>query len=173
MSEIGAYEKRAAEWRKNWARGEWDNEPNREEFEHAGLPCILQRGPSGAWCGYVGISPGHPLHGIGYSGTTDKDGNYSSSPVSDLDVHGGITYAEHCAGSICHVPKPGESEHAWWLGFDCAHSGDLSPKSLKFDEDNGYGPSPYETYKTMSYARRQTERLAKQLRDMTQGPSTP
>lgn len=52
-----------------WGDGPWQQEPDRLEFEHAGLPCILNRAPvTGAWCGYVGVPPGHKLYGIWYGG---------------------------------------------------------------------------------------------------------
>ncbi len=39
--------------RKAWPPGEWDSEPDREEFRHAGFPCLVVRGPMGALCGYT------------------------------------------------------------------------------------------------------------------------
>jgi hypothetical protein len=64
--------------------------------------------------------------------------------------------------SVCHVVD-GE-DAVWWLGFDCAHSGDLSPGIIRFEKLHGIGPSPYaETYKNMAYVTEQVESLAKQL----------
>lgn len=99
----------------------------------------------GAWCGYVAVPPGHALHGRGYDDP-------------DVDVHGGLTYADACHGPICHVPKPGEPDDVWWFGFDCAHAWDMSPGSLQF-----HRPMPDEVYRTVEYARRETESLAEQL----------
>ncbi len=145
--------------RTGWTSGPWDNEPDRVEFEHAGLPCILHRSPAGHWCGYVGVSPVHPLHGKSYDSYEDEAEGTYSSPVDALLVHGGITYGHECVDPICHVPKPGEPEHLWWLGFDCAHSGDYSPRDFR----NGDIPNGYEVYKTAAYVRRETEQLAEQL----------
>lgn len=126
-----------------WGPGQWQDEPNRFAWEHAGLPCILHRGYGGAWCGYVGLSPGHPHHGKHYTNV-------------DADVHGGLTYAEHCSGHICHQPKPGEPEDIWWLGFDCNHSTDLAPgASLLLNS--------FDHYWTFAEAKADTERLADQL----------
>jgi hypothetical protein len=41
---------------------EWDNEPDRVEFESLGLPCLIVRNPFGALCGYVGVPEGHPWY---------------------------------------------------------------------------------------------------------------
>jgi len=40
----------------------------------------------GAWCGYVGVPKGHPYHGNSY----DHDG-------VNVDVHGGLSFANGCA----------------------------------------------------------------------------
>lgn len=124
--------------------GPWMDEPDRVEFRHAGFPCILHRGGGGAWCGYVGLPPGHAAHGKNYSDV-------------DVDVHCGLTYGQSCGGAICHVPAPGEPDDLWWLGFDCSHLFDWRP----VDGDE-YG-DPRGSYKTVGYAKRETERLAEQL----------
>lgn len=53
-SEACEHEKKA-----KWPVGPWTTEPDRVDFRHAGLPCILHRGFLGAWCGYAGVPPGH------------------------------------------------------------------------------------------------------------------
>lgn len=132
--------------RSRWSSGPWDNEPDRVEFEHAGFPCIVQRVESGHLCGYVAVPPGHPWHGKAYDEV-------------DADVHGGLTYAEKCGGKICHIPKPGESDDVWWLGFDHAHGGDMRPG----DEYRGLG-WPGATYKGINYVKGGCERLAEQAK---------
>src|SRR5438067_12443361 len=114
----------ASEKRK-WGPGPWQDEPDRVDFEHAGLPCLILRGPVGAWCGYAAVPPGHPLHGKGYSELYD----YETESGIDIRVHGGLTYAGACSGDICHVPRLGEPDDVWWFGFDCSHAGDLAPES--------------------------------------------
>lgn len=138
--------------RPQWGAGPWTEEPNRQEFEHAGLPCIIHRGGSGAWCGYVGVKPGHPLHRLGYN--DDK---------VNVEVHGGLTYSEKCAGHICHVAKPGEPDDVWWFGFDCAHSWDVAPGLQRFMDRYEFNAS----YKDVFYAIAETERLARQLAAVT------
>jgi len=125
-------------------RESWKTEPDRVEFEHAGLPCILRRGPLGAWCGYAAVPPGHPYHG-------------KSMDDIQVDVHGGVTYAEACQGEICHVPKPGEPDDVWWIGFDCSHAWDLVPGMLR------YGVSAGQIYRDRAYVTGETKRLAEQL----------
>lgn len=122
--------------RTDWPSGEWDNEPDKVQWtdEATGLVCLAHRSRMGAWCGYVGLPPSHPLYEREY-GDIYKN-------VANLDVHGGLTYSAACQPNhdpvtgrgICHVPEPGEPDNLWWLGFDCAHAGDLSPDMVKHQE---------------------------------------
>lgn len=152
--------------KSKWGDGPWTHEPDRVEWRHKGLPCLMARGPSfsGHWCGYVAVPPGHPYHGKHYD-------------TPDVRVHGGLTYADKCSGHVCHVPKPGEPDDVWWFGFDCAHSGDLSPAMRARYLHVGYpfDSEPYnhkkalastaftDVYRDLDYVRAQTNRLAKQL----------
>lgn len=133
--------------RTNWNRGPWDNEPDRVDFITNGYAAFTLRGPMGSWCGYVGVPETHPAFGKDYS-----------SIELELDVHGGITYAEKCQGAICHIPAPGMPDEVWWLGFDTAHYMDLSPK------DNYVSPDA--TYRDIGYIIAECIRLAKQLKKM-------
>jgi hypothetical protein len=124
--------------------------------EESGLPCVMKRHPrSGHWCGYVGVPPGHSEHG--------KDWDSAR-----LKCHGGVTYADGCDGDpemgVCHVPEPGEPDDVWGLGFDYAHSGDLSPwvDNPIFDG---------ERYWTQSMVERDVEDAASDLHAMTKGES--
>jgi hypothetical protein len=160
--------------RGGWPSGPWDAEDDRYEWRTtAGLTGLVVRGPSGALCGYVGVPSGHPAHGRSSessdsyerdeTGALDFD-RPKTNPVRDLRAHGGITYAKSCAGRICHVPAPGEPEHLWWLGFDCAHSWDACP-------DRERGPiGGQRVYRDISYVRCEVERLAEQLAALTVSP---
>jgi hypothetical protein len=133
--------------RNGWPTGEWDSEPDRLDFEYAGFSCLLLRGPVGSWCGYVGVPESHSAFGKDYNSV-------------DVEVHGGLTYANTCNGHICHVPGPGMPEKVWWLGFDTAHLYDLGPAMIKYQTSKFHTD---DVYRTMNYTRQQTERLAEQL----------
>ena len=143
--------------RKGWAPGPWDGEPDKVQWNHAGLACLAVRNHSGNWCGYVGVPNGHPAYGQDYDNV-------------DVDVHGGLTYADRCQvdGPICHVAEPGFPEDVWWLGFDTAHAGDLAPSSSS-DYAKGLYPalSEYKVYRDLGYITRETNRLAEQLGSRT------
>lgn len=103
--------------KRAWEPGPWHAEPDKMQWQDAqtGLTCLAVRGPMGAWCGYVGVPESHPWHGLGYGAVPDMG-------------HGGLTFADECmkeAGvrDICHIG----TDRPWWLGFDCAHAGDLCP----------------------------------------------
>jgi hypothetical protein len=154
----------AQEWgipKAEWGEGPWQHEPDRVEFKHVGLPCLMVRGPMGSWCGYVAVSPGHPFHGKDYD-------------TPDVEAHGGLTYASQCAGHICHVPEPGEPDDVWWFGFDTGHCWDIMPamsarlKQLKvelpsFPPHTGNPLDGITQYRDMNYVRAEVERLAEQL----------
>ena len=146
-----------------WPSGEWDGEPDKVQWPDAatGLPCLAVRHPRrGNWCGYVGLPPEHPLYG--------KD--YSDEAVS-FDVHGGMTFADQCrpggdeSHGVCHVPGPGEPDHVWWFGFDCAHSCDCSPDDVKLANERGYPFTLHgdEIYRSLSYVHVECTRLAEQV----------
>jgi hypothetical protein len=150
--------------KSGWPRGEWDHEPDKVQWidEATGLDCLAVRQPRlGHWCGYVGLPPGHGCHGED-EGTVCVAGD---GGPDHPDVHGGLTYASACqegddeSSGICHVPAPGRPADVWWLGFDCAHSGDFSPGAFRVDG------SPYDhgTYCDLGYVRWQVKRLAGQL----------
>jgi hypothetical protein len=166
--------------RSKWPRGPWDAEPDKLQWRtEAGLPGLIVRGPMGNLCGYVGVVEGHPCFGRDYcrdyergaDGETDYE-KPLPNPVIDLQVHGGITYGAACAGHICHVPEPGESDHVWWLGFDAGHSGDFSPGMASLlreawrPGDGARRDTPEsrgETYRDVIYMRGEVEQLAEQL----------
>lgn len=140
--------------RAGWEQGEWDSEPDRVDFHHAGFACLALRNfYVGNWCGYVGVPSNHPHY----------NADYNDVPV---DCHGGLTYGEVCDGShICHVPQPGESDDLFWFGFDCNHSWDIAPGSIMRDKQYGFdrGVDPQSSYRSLNYVRHEIESLAEQL----------
>ena len=79
--------------------------------------------------GYVVLPEGHPLHGMGY---------YDIPESHEIDVHGGMTYAESAYQSSDEVKEQLELDGSEWVfGFDTAHGYDCPrtwPKSAVEDE---------------------------------------
>jgi hypothetical protein len=147
-----------------WPSGEWDSEPDKVQWQDkkTGLPCLAVRHRDyGHWCGYVGVTDQHPWYGKDCDALNDNP-----------DVHWGLTYADKCQPSddeskgICHVPAPGEPDHVWWFGFDCAHSGDASPQDFAYWEKRG--EVPYANYRSLSFVKNQCKKLAEQLFEVKQ-----
>lgn len=149
---IQEHQNHCEEVKKNLPDGPWMNEIHRLEFKHEGLDCLINRNPSlFVWCGYVGVPKGHALYGTHYDDV-------------NVDVHGGLTFSRECHGYVCHQAN----NEVWWLGFDCAHMGDLMPEmmsawrmlllnGLSFDAEVSRG------YKNIDYVREETKRLAEQI----------
>jgi hypothetical protein len=143
-----------------WGPGPWQDECDKLQWpdEETGLPCLIVRNRFGALCGYVGVAEGHPWFRADYD-------------IPEVDVHGGLTFAAPCSpnedesSGICHVPDPGEPEHVWWFGFDCAHANDLCPGMLARECALGLSTrgSEEDEYRDMTYVRAECARLAKQL----------
>lgn len=134
--------------KSGWGPGPWQDEPDRLEFEHEGFPCLITRVPRmGHLCGYVAVPPGHPWHGQDYNDI-------------DASVHGGLTYAKFCSGNICHVPKPGEPDNVYWLGFDHAHCNDLQPGSPHYQ----LPMYPGAVYRDIEYVKVGCQSLAEQAK---------
>ena len=136
-----------------WGPGQWNDEPDKVHFvvKENGMDGLAVRGPHGGWCGYIAIEPGHPDHGKDY----DSVG---------VEVHGGLTYGSLCQedGKICHVPREGRPHDVFWLGFDCAHYGDISPA---YDWQNRREIGGYGSYKSLPYVLNQCVELSRQLKE--------
>ena len=131
----------------------------------AGLRAVCMMTTMGHRCGYDEVPQGHPLHGLGYSDTTDaivfdpesvEIGKKSPilaltagvgaapgetirrSPDIAFDVHGGLTFSGGGRG------YPVESD-GWWFGFDCAHAGDLTRYSDGVERTEEYVVSECES----------------------------
>jgi hypothetical protein len=145
--------------KSKWPRGPWDHEPDRIDFRHAGLPCLMLRHPrQGHWCGYAAVPVGHPLYGQ----------KFQDGAVDTIDAHAGINYSSACDGEcVCHVPEAGESDDVWWFGFDCHNFRDLGPGVDGILRADGNSAWPMETYKDAPYVRRIVEKMAEQLAAIT------
>lgn len=140
--------------KEGWPDGPWKNEPDKRQWldPETKLPCLIVRGPLGALCGYVGVPKGHPWYQVDYD-----------SVGKDPDVHGGLTFSDHCQEGegdrkICHVVEEGEDDHVWWLGFDCAHCFDLVPGM----GTRLHGVTGEDVYRDFDYVTKEVERLAVQ-----------
>lgn len=121
----------------------------------AGLPAMIILTPMGSHCGYVGVPPEHPAHGM----------DYDQPLLEDIEVHGGLTYASK--------PPLQEGSDYWALGYDCAHLGDLVPSISTalnvyrmFDE--GIEGANGDVWRDEAYCTGQCESLAEQLRALGQ-----
>lgn len=166
-----------------WGPGPWDNEPNRIEFEAAGLRCIMLRHMRfGHWCGYVRVGDDHPWNGMCYSDRIEKPPadlvhrpvNMDSVGVINffiaalegvdleqqctlsmlIDAHGGLTWA----GS-----GPEDGADGWWFGFDCNHCNDLSPGMEAIMSKFNFPIMGDRVYRDAAYVRSITESVARQL----------
>lgn len=140
--------------KSSWGPGPWQGEPDKIHWidPETDLDCLMHRGPGGHWCGYVAVTEGHPAF----------EKNYDDV---DVDAHGGLTFASFCqknvtdeSEGVCHVPQPGRPDRVWWLGFDFAHYGDLSPA-------HRYGIGD-ERYADRAHVEREVGEVARQLAAM-------
>jgi hypothetical protein len=90
--------------KRSWPPGIWHMEPDVERWIDAAtrLACVAVRGDTGELRGYVGVSPGHLLHGVAYYGcwrggckATERgdDCDCPHRPEGWLSCHGGLTYS--------------------------------------------------------------------------------
>jgi len=121
--------------------GPWDSEPDRAEFEHEALPCLVMRNGCGAWCGYVHVPPYNPVLVDAY----DPEG-YEYWPFY---VHGGITWS----GSR----EFRDGRRLFCVGFDLNHGSDGAPGDFRY-HDRLKG-----AYRDFEYAVSETQSLAAQV----------
>lgn len=148
-----------------WGNGPWVNEPDKKQWldEETGLACLIVRNThcTGSWCGYVGVKEGHPFYGKEYN---DID--------EDIEVHGGLTFAGECQErendfeGVCH--KVDGEDKVWWLGFDCAHSGDLCPQMDAYRKQHMNSFYDFgDSYRDIDYVTAEVKNLAKQMKGNT------
>lgn len=145
--------------------GIWMDEPDEVEWDSDEwrVPCLIMRTPAlGNLCGYVGVAPAHPWHGLGLNGLD-----------AVCSVHWGITWA--APRDHLRVTRTDETvaDH-WYIGFDCAHAFDLVPHYRTLFRERAVQPlyiasgppaPPYtDVYKDFVWVRRRVEELAEQAR---------
>ena len=145
-----------------WDDGEWVNEPDFIEFEYEGFDCQVLRTFAfehtgdmfgGHLCGYVCIPESHPYHGI----------NFFDLKAPDIEVHYGITYNQI-------------RDEKYWIGFDCAHSSDITPSMERYKRQNNILkelpdhfknlPMFNTTYKNISFAIGECKSIVDQIKDL-------
>lgn len=143
--------------KSKWHKGEWENEPDKIQYTDpaTGFPCLIVRTTLGHLCGYVGVNNQHKYFEKGYD---------------EIPVDIELTYSDLCQPStdenqhtICHIPGKGETDNIWWLGFDCAHLGEISPGMSFYGNENLGSMCKGEIYKNMNYVKKEISSLARQL----------
>lgn len=129
-------------------------------YSHGLQYLIVQHPHSGHLCGYVRLPRTSQLYKVankkklGYKygkaiskkKTTVRRG-YDARDIEGLRVHGDITFAG---------TKPHKFARGYWIGFDCAHAGDLCPAPSRSDE--------FSVFRTPEFVRQQLALLAAQVR---------
>lgn len=152
--------------KKDWLLDISKTEPDKACWidEATKLNCMILRNSVGVLCGYVGVPPEHPLHGIDYNNIRIPKDDY-------IEVHGGLTFSDFSqktkdiSKGLCHSKEEmvkillGEKELIWWFGFDCGHLGDIAPKLKNIFKNESFK----ETYRTFKYVRLECIRLAQQI----------
>lgn len=138
--------------KSKWSPGLWHSEPDEVRFiTSTGLLAMIRRNAAmGTLCGYVGVPQHHSLYGKAY------DNEVVLKSISN--VHGGITYDGHLIVGV----------DQWWFGFDCSHSFDIAPAQTSLADNYSYSYSDkgdVVSYKSITFAVSQLERLAQQLVD--------
>ena len=110
---------------------------------------------------------------------SDELNHCEHRPENMLNAHGGITftnfgerYPEFPERGVYHESSPGETEpeRVWWIGFDCAHYGDMQPFMLLTEmwmnppfDNTIILDDPNLTYKDFEYVRNECKKIVDQL----------
>jgi len=164
---------------KWWGYGEWVEEYDQAIFEHNGIECMVIRIAiqepyskefhmfGGHLCGYIKVPDHHPYYGKGFDEIDLESG-----------CNGGLTYSEIDDQNHNYLHKKGH-----WIGFDCAHSFDITPsmeylkKTLpsmiecekKLQKYKNLCPDSFlwhRSYKNMSYCIQECKNIADELVNM-------
>jgi hypothetical protein len=141
--------------KKNFPPGKWINEPDLCSWE-CNFPCLAIRDMTmGIWKGFVAVEEGHPLHGK----SIEEMLKLPAMPDIFLSVYGGLVGAGRLPAKYKEFAK-----NYWWVGIETSHGGDLMPL-LKLDEGDPFMDKMIstQTYKDLSFIRRETNKLAKMI----------
>jgi len=121
------------------------SKPHLFNFFYRGFVCCGIIGALKTWCGYVGVGEGHPLYEIYYN------------DIDEIIVHGGLTFS----GFFEADNSINQYLNVWWLGFDCAHVGDLIP-GVTYTRTG-------DVYRNIDFVKDECKSLARQLSDWSIG----
>ncbi len=165
----------------------WLQEPNHLDWidKETGLRCCIMRQVHGKHlCGYVEIPKTHILHKLTYRDQVPqliqwKADQVLQQPIGErgiftlfmmafggreklevealFDVHGSLTFSGELSDRV-----------GKWYGFDCAHSGDLSPgyQETLMDICPELLINRYDEYRDMEYVKMECECLALQIKEL-------
>lgn len=137
--------------KSKWGRGPWDNEPDYEAFEVGGFQAVVRRNTLGNLCGYLGLPPDHPW----WTAET-----YDDVPCGE--AHGGLTFMDTNKPMPMMVDQTAPTaDGRLWIGFDCGHSGDLTPLIARTSDILNQGA----VYRDFAYVKDVLARMAKEAAD--------
>ena len=114
-----------------------------KQWTYKGLPCVIRVIEClGHRCGYVGV----PMK---------REYIFSDKWLENIEVHGGVTYHKNSLEDV-------ERADTYWIGFDCAHIGDVPDPQYNFEgwlQHEPYGGHVWYPAEVMA----ETEHLADQL----------
>jgi hypothetical protein len=121
--------------------GEWVEEPDEARWIYKNTLCKVMRHPQyGHLNGYICLPEKHPW--------IEKDRAWEI----DSGVHGGITWLEK------------EDDGYFWVGFDCLHSGDISPGSVALEKRMDFFIKELDKkYSVLKKRLEESRRLSKQI----------
>lgn len=104
--------------KQEWSLGPWKDEPDYVAWvdDETSYRCVMRRNVIGAWCGFVGLPPQHPLY---MAAANDAAFRF-------VDIHGGITFAAFMDEDATEFQP---AEKSWWVGFDAMQDGDYCPNA--------------------------------------------
>lgn len=160
-------------------QGPWNEELDYLQWRHFMNPYTfaIHRNHVGSWCGYLGINVGSTEHLLftnhfrehllaELTGEVPVE-NSIQSALNTFHVHGGVTYQRRdfqedrernpSTEPVPHFLELPFTTQGYWIGFDCAHGGDLMPNMPGILGEHGH-------YRTQEYVVSELYHLSRQVR---------
>lgn len=140
--------------KKNFPPGAWMREPDFCKWKSCGLECVAIRDMRlGMWRGFVGLSKDHPGFSKSFLDMINEGWGLG------LNVHGGIALT----GKL-PIKYKDLNKNIWWIGFECTQGEDLMPLvTIDKTEPLMVQIASMQKYRDISFIRKETNQLAKQL----------